>query len=620
MIKRIKPFNTIICGLKKIDGNICINLPSNIFYAFDIYSGAILIALAEADGEVEQTAFISYISETLKGTNIFNSDPQFYTTTEKTIINSHYKINDLSKIYTYSSIKKGELNNILESITHLFRDQILPKVVNLYAKERIKLTEIIANIHLLTINYNFFNKKIRFDNKTSFEILTYSAGKKISFEKEKNYSNILSLSPIKINLNRKEIFEFNKNDDAFCINNHHNKQIFDIKDHTIKLLEKKKEQELKKYHSDKNNEENIRELLDIFDKQLIINRDEKQQAKFIMNKLKILKKMGRWDESIILFKEILNNFKRKNYGTEIDRVQFLLLYSTLLIKKMDYEEAIKQLKLSVLYSKKNNYNEGLFESYIQLAHTNFNKRNNSTAREYFNKAKEMSINLDDKDKYLLLNLYNIETVKYFEEKKIKKAINSTKDYLNLAKELKNIDKIYHAYCNLALLFNNLGYYNRALHFAQKQIKIAEREKSEPKLVASYGNFGNIYNLQKEFKKARVYFKRELILAKKIGATPRTLQALVGIVDCDLQRKIQIDTEKYCLDLIKISENNNFEESLGIGYFFLGQICLTKRIKKKKQMKISLNSFRKAKDIFLKLNITERLVKLDDFLKEKGIVL
>ena len=230
------------------------------------------------------------------------------------------------------------------------------------------------------------------------------------------------------------------------------------------------------------------------------------------------------------------------------------------------------------------------------------------------------INLDDKDKYLLLNSYNIETVKYFEEKNIKKAIDSTNNYLILSKELKNIDKIYHTYCNLAILFNNYGNYDRALHYALKQIEIAKRGKSEPKLIESCGNLGNICNMQKDFKKARVFYKRELILAKKIGAAPRTLQALIGIVDCDLQRKKFKDIEHYCIELIKTAkEKNSCNKQLGVGYYFLGKIYFLKS-KKNKQKKVIIDNLKKAKDIFIKLDITDRLAKLYIFLNENDIIL
>ncbi len=105
MKNKISPLNSFIFGQKKLDIKLCNKFLPNIFYVFDIYSSAIFIAFAEVAGEVEQTAFISYLSENLKNTNIFNSEPQFYTTNNK-IINSHYKINELANISINTSIKE----------------------------------------------------------------------------------------------------------------------------------------------------------------------------------------------------------------------------------------------------------------------------------------------------------------------------------------------------------------------------------------------------------------------------------------------------------------------------------------------------------------------------------
>jgi len=630
MKNKIKPFNTFICGHKQLNKNLCINFPPNLFYAYDIYSDAIFIVLSETIDSFKFTIFIRYMNEILNNNNSLKYHPKFYSA-NKTIANSVEELDDISILLKDTSIKKNETDNIVERIRFLFAEYFIPKIEELLIcrKGFIAKKEIHTKIYLSIIDFNFYNIKKRLKNKTTIDFLINNNNEKkmISFNTKRDYINILSSPSFEFNLNAKNItgiekFNLYKDDHYFSvILSIHKNQILNIRKKTIEKLEKYKEKKLSRYHSEKNDEENIKELLDIFDKQLIISIDKEKRTKFIMNKLKILKKMGKWAEAITIFKEILGNFKKKNYGTEIDRVQFLLLYSTLLMNKMDHEEAIRQLKLSVIYSKKNSDNKCLFESYIQLAHINFNQKRAPVARGYFNKAKKLSIDLTDENKYLLLNLYNLEAIKYYEENRLRDSIKATKDYLRTAKELRNSDKIYHAYCNLAMLFNLSNDFNKALNYAEKQFVIAERENSKPKLIESYGNLGNIYNLLNNFKRARLFYKRELLLAKKIGATYRIIQALIGIINCDLEKKQLKNIEKYCLELIKMTttKQNGCSEHLGIGYFFLGQIYFFKS-KKNKQKKSIIYNLIMAKDIFTELKISDRLNDLQDFLNKYDIIL
>ena len=606
MKNKIKPFSTIIYGFKKLDKHLCSNFANYLFYAYDIFSDTIFISFAEENGKMEHISFFSYINENFKKCKRLNIKPRFYTSNKK-LPNIETKLNSLSEICNTTNIKKKELNNILESITHLFRKRLIPEINALLSIKENTTIEVLAKIYLYLINYNFFLKKIRLKNQTSITVLIKS--KK---NNENNYTDISNLSPILIRIDKKFSTEN-------LTSNTHSNHIFNIRKKAIEILELEKVRRITTYHSNNNDEKNIKELLNIFDKQLLIHGNIKNKTKFITNKLKFLNKLGLWREAIQIYKDIFANFKRKNFGSEIDRINYLILYSTLLMSKGDELEAIKQLKLSIIYSNKNNYFHGKLEAYIQLAHANFSIKKNSTAREYMNKINKISKNITIDDKYFLLKLYNLDSVQYFEEKRYSKAVDSSILYLELAKKINNTDKIYHGYCNLSMHYNRAGKSKKAIEFAIKQVELAKRENSEVKLMKSYGNLGNIYNLKKELKKARFYYNKELYLAEKIESSFRVIQALVGIIDCYLQEERFSTIEDYCLKLFELTKNYADKELLGLAYFLLGQVYIVKRVNKKKRI-VAFEYLRKAREIFLELKLSDRLSTLDKLLEQKKILL
>ena len=127
--------------------------------------------------------------------------------------------------------------------------------------------------------------------------------------------------------------------------------------------------------------------------------------------------------------------------------------------------------------------------------------------------------------YSNLSLYDSAMVFFDQaEKKLQKYLNgSDKQKRDKAKEI--IAALYH---NSAGVYQDQGYFSKALALYFKALKVNEETGNKRFQTANYGNIGIVYKEQGDYLHARDYFKKSLKLSEELNDTRGIAMSIVNI--------------------------------------------------------------------------------------------
>lgn len=136
------------------------------------------------------------------------------------------------------------------------------------------------------------------------------------------------------------------------------------------------------------------------------------------------------------------------------------------------------------------------------------------------------------DKVILLN----DLYKQYVNNDPVKAMDYTRQALDLATSINDPSGIASSYNNIGVLFKNRGKLDDALDNYLKAVRVEEENKFIDALPYTYNNIGTIYSLKLEFEKALEYFNKALEQFESIDHKIRIIGTLnnIGNVYTDLQ--------------------------------------------------------------------------------------
>ena len=140
--------------------------------------------------------------------------------------------------------------------------------------------------------------------------------------------------------------------------------------------------------------------------------------------------------------------------------------------------------------------------------------NYTLAMEYYNKAKDIFLELDDIRG--VSNCYTNIGIIYGELGKLQ---NSLEAYFKSQAELEKIgDKVGIArnYNNIGIIYSDMGNYDKALEFYLKSLKIKEELGDKRGIAQSYNNIGILHKDHGNNEKSIEYYQKSLDLSEEIG--------------------------------------------------------------------------------------------------------
>ena len=177
------------------------------------------------------------------------------------------------------------------------------------------------------------------------------------------------------------------------------------------------------------------------------------------------------------------------------------------------EEAIKYAQKALIISRRSGYRDGLIKSFLALGETYYNLSiGNHSLRaqsiKYFRKYLEFV--KQDEDLKEISYTYNVIGILYKREGNYYEALKSYYSALEFARKIKSAENRYQrisaASFNIALLFHEIGLYNKALKYYNVSLIQEKKLKREEEIALALSNIALIYrklgNYSEAFKKTK----------------------------------------------------------------------------------------------------------------------
>ena len=309
-----------------------------------------------------------------------------------------------------------------------------------------------------------------------------------------------------------------------------------------------------------------------------------------INRIRLLKRLGKWDECEELIKNNLKSIKSEHY-----RCVLMYYWGDILLAKGDYDNSIKKIReciaagkskkklrsilslanrnIGSIHWRKGENKEALkyMETYLKssaevqdrkeianalgdLGIINWNLGNNQKALKYYRKRKKINIELGDKEN-LIRTLNNTALVLNQIGKK-EQAVKLYKEQLKGAREIDDKQMIGYAYLNMGIVFLETGKTDDALVCFQKNYDNAMEIGEKRTMVFSLGNMGICHSDRGNFDKAMDLYSRQIELAKKISMRPSEGNAYGNMADM-LKKQDKFKEAEHYYDLgIKILKETN----------------------------------------------------------------
>ena len=211
----------------------------------------------------------------------------------------------------------------------------------------------------------------------------------------------------------------------------------------------------------------------------------------------------------------------------------------------------------------------ILENHLKTAEEQINLAKYSNAKESLIKAKDIAIQIEDKEEEATIYTRIANTEFYLGE------YDNAFDYLTKATEIQrdlegNVD-IALTYNTRGFIHSHIGEYTKALDYYGQAKEIIERYSIERYMARVLLNEANVYIKQKEYTKANERLERSIELAKKHDQKPTQSKALIQIA------KVLFELENNSIAKIKaneglaIAQENNYKSIITDAYLILAEI-------------------------------------------------
>lgn len=216
-----------------------------------------------------------------------------------------------------------------------------------------------------------------------------------------------------------------------------------------------------------------------------------------------------------------------------------LIKLTLKLSRNDFKNALASAYDAFSLAKKLNYTQGEIKVYNSIADSYWYHADYEKAQEYYFKAYRISDSIHD-ERAIARSLYNIGWIiciqqhNYTESKYL---YDSWKIYERL-KDTSGLLSIYGAlssyYVERYTTENSKLYFDSAILYFNKGIDIAKGANLPIELGTIYGNMGELFYIQNDFKSANYYNNKGFEIKKKSQDSSSMMICLVNMALCDIK--------------------------------------------------------------------------------------
>ena len=149
--------------------------------------------------------------------------------------------------------------------------------------------------------------------------------------------------------------------------------------------------------------------------------------------------------------------------------------------------------------------------------------------------------------------------------------------LKLARELNNKSAESGDIDSIAIIYQNEGKHQKALHYYKKSLTLSQTKKGK---AASYNNIATVYADMNQYPKAIKYETKTLNLVESIGDYYRTASSYLNLGSLYTFDKNYVSAKKEILKGLLMEKKIGNKEWIGVGYRYLGRLYRNKGNNKK----------------------------------------
>ncbi|MFX0091413.1 MAG: tetratricopeptide repeat protein [Candidatus Hodarchaeota archaeon] len=312
-------------------------------------------------------------------------------------------------------------------------------------------------------------------------------------------------------------------------------------------------------------------------------------------KSSLLNKAERYNEALILAKQILENLKDQNLDLAtidalISKAEALLHLEELtesldtitqgeraleplgLDQTPDYivrktlltnikgeiswfqgalDQSLEYFEKSIALGRKINNKELIANTFAHIGRTYWAKGKLNWALEYFQLGLQFFIELESKY-YIAITQNNLGGI-YLARGELNRALECFQQCLIYFEKIDN--KKYIAGClnNISYIYRLKGELDQALIHLQQNLALCKDNNDTQLIASAFVNIGLIYQAKGELKRALEYFKRGLRLWKKINNQFDIIKVLLSIIIVELEQEAYKQAQRYLILLQAISD-------------------------------------------------------------------
>ncbi|WP_271785160.1 tetratricopeptide repeat protein [Aquimarina algiphila] len=170
-------------------------------------------------------------------------------------------------------------------------------------------------------------------------------------------------------------------------------------------------------------------------------------------------------------------------------------------RQKEFSKAKEYLKKAIIVKEKLKDVEDLALSRHMLALTYYNNEQIDSARYHISVVKEMPCSSVRKSK-----ANGTLAAIYFKEKKYDQSIDIYKENIEISRDINDQNELSISYLNVAVLYNALQEYNKALPYLDSAIAVAKKLKHKELLLKQYYSRSNLNETLKEYEQALQDYK------------------------------------------------------------------------------------------------------------------
>lgn len=230
--------------------------------------------------------------------------------------------------------------------------------------------------------------------------------------------------------------------------------------------------------------------------------------------------------------------------------------------KADYQKALDYHLKALELDQKNAHKRGIARSFINIGLVYWNQSNYPKALEYYLNA--LRIAEEIKNEKMIGNIYSNLGSVYVNTGDLKKAEEYYKKALLLAENAGNKNNISIISGNMGNLYADQKEYQKALDYYLRALQIAEELNDRNKITMQFGNIGVVYKelgdkADEKIKKkeyydlALQYYQKALKIREELGAKNLIATSLGSIGALYSQTGNYAEAEKYLLEALAINK-------------------------------------------------------------------